>query len=77
MIEYTVRVASNSTKWLLNGRLHREDGPAIEWADGGEHWYLTGVRYSKEEWDRQLNPKINLTIAAIEVLLGYRINIVS
>ena len=21
---------------------HREDGPAIEWADGSKHWYLNG-----------------------------------
>jgi len=21
---------------------HREDGPAIEWADGDKHWYLNG-----------------------------------
>tara|TARA_R110000868_G_scaffold75946_3_gene218779 strand:+ start:5587 stop:5778 length:192 start_codon:yes stop_codon:yes gene_type:complete len=25
--------------WYLNGLLHREDGPAIEWFDGGKYWY--------------------------------------
>lgn len=24
------------------GQLHREDGPAIEWADGIKEWYLNG-----------------------------------
>ena len=27
-------------KWRLNGLYHREDGPAIEWADGIKYWYL-------------------------------------
>ena len=35
MIEYTVKVYPNGDKyWCLNGKLHREDGPAIEWANG-------------------------------------------
>lgn len=29
-------------KWLYNGRLHREDGPAIICEDGSEFWYLHG-----------------------------------
>ena len=37
MIEYTVNVYPNGTKsWFLNGKLHREDGPAGEWADGNK-----------------------------------------
>ena len=27
-------------EWYLNGKLHRTDGPAIEWADGSKAWYL-------------------------------------
>jgi hypothetical protein len=41
MIEYTVKVMAYGSKfWYLNGKLHREDGPAIEWASGGKRWYL-------------------------------------
>jgi hypothetical protein len=41
MIEYTVKVyASGNKQWWLNGKLHREDGPAVEYADGGKEWYL-------------------------------------
>jgi hypothetical protein len=31
--------------WYLNGKRHREDGPAEEWADGTKCWYwwLNGV----------------------------------
>jgi len=38
-----VKVNPNGTKsWLLNGKLHREDGPAIEYANGNKEWYLNG-----------------------------------
>jgi len=43
MIEYTVIVSDNGTReWYLNGNLHREDGPAVEYADGDRWWYLNG-----------------------------------
>ena len=29
-------------RWYLNGKLHRTDGPAIEWIDGSKSWYLNG-----------------------------------
>ena len=33
----------NGTKeWWLNGKLHREDGPAIEYANGNKEWCLNG-----------------------------------
>jgi len=28
--------------WLLGDKLHRLDGPAIEWANGYKVWYLHG-----------------------------------
>ena len=31
--------------WLLNGDLHRTDGPAFEWAEGTKAWYLNGKRH--------------------------------
>ena len=43
MIEYTVKVCPKGNKyWYLNGKLHREDGPAIEDASGYKAWYLNG-----------------------------------
>jgi len=29
-------------KWLINGELHRTDGPAYEHSDGTTWWYLNG-----------------------------------
>ena len=43
MIEYTVRVYPKGDKfWYLNGKRHREDGPAVEYARGDKFWYLNG-----------------------------------
>ena len=34
---------SNGDKmWRSNGQLHREDGPAVEYADGTKEWYKNG-----------------------------------
>ena len=49
MIEYTVQVyASGDKRWHLNGKRHREDGPAIERADGEKYWYLNGKRHRED-----------------------------
>ena len=29
-------------EWRLNGKLHREDGPAVEYPDGTKYWLLNG-----------------------------------
>jgi hypothetical protein len=31
---------SGRQEWLLNGKYHREDGPAIIFPDGHQHWCL-------------------------------------
>jgi hypothetical protein len=31
-------------RWYLNGKLHRLDGPAIEYSGGDKEWWLNGVR---------------------------------
>jgi len=35
-------------RWYLNCLLHREDGPAVEWASGIKCWYLNGQRHRKD-----------------------------
>ena len=33
-------------RWFnKQGDLHREDGPALEWATGRKEWYLNGNRH--------------------------------
>jgi len=49
MIEYTVTVCDNGDRfWFLNGELHREDGPAVEYVSGTKHWYLNGERHRED-----------------------------
>ena len=33
---------SGTKRWSLNGKHHREDGPAVEYANGDKEWYLNG-----------------------------------
>jgi hypothetical protein len=36
-------------KYYWNGQLlHREDGPAVEYTNGGEEWYLHGKRHRED-----------------------------
>ena len=35
-------VRKDGTRYYLNGKLHREDGPAVEYPDGTKSWYLNG-----------------------------------
>ena len=32
-------------RYYFDGKLHRTDGPAIEWANGDKHWYLHDQRH--------------------------------
>jgi len=49
MKEYTVRVYNNKTKWMNSNReYHREDGPAIEYANGDKYWYVNDERHRED-----------------------------
>ena len=40
---------SDGTKvWHLNGKCHREDGPAVELANGNKAWYLNHEKVDPE-----------------------------
>jgi len=36
-------------EWWFNGKIHREDAPAIEWKNGYKEWYLEGFWYREEK----------------------------
>ena len=49
MIEYTVNVYPSGYKaWYLNGKRHREDGPAVEYANGDKSWWLNGKLHRED-----------------------------
>ena len=50
MKTYTVKIDDNGTKrWYSKGKLHREDGPAVEWASGDKAWYLNGELVTEKD----------------------------
>ena len=47
-ITYQVTVNNHVTRWSLNGKLHRIDGPAIVYANGHHGWYLNGKLHRED-----------------------------
>lgn len=35
-------------RWTINGQLHREDGPAVEYASGTKFWYQNGLLHRED-----------------------------
>ena len=49
MKEYTVKVFNNGGReWYLNGKLHREDGPALDRVNGTKSWWLNGQLHRED-----------------------------
>src|SRR3990167_6847014 len=50
MKTYKVTVDSKSIMWydFESGKLHREDGPACEYANGGKLWYREGKLHRED-----------------------------
>jgi hypothetical protein len=64
-------VYANGTRyWRTDGVLHRENGPAIIYSDGVEEFWLNGIQQPNPEEVKEL------TVAGIEMRLGYRVKIV-
>jgi hypothetical protein len=54
-IKYEVKVYTNGNKyWYLNGKRHREDGPAKEHSNGYKSWWLNDELHREDgpaiEW---------------------------
>jgi hypothetical protein len=49
MKEYIVRVYSHKTEWFnKKEQLHREDGPAVEMANGTKEWWINGKLHRED-----------------------------
>ncbi len=53
--EYSwIELANGNKCWFLNGKYHREDGPAVEYANGTKIWRLNGKLHREDgpaiEW---------------------------
>ena len=53
---YEVRVYKNGNKsWWQDDKLHRTDGPAVEYASGTKAWYIDNFPYTEEEFNEKMN----------------------
>jgi hypothetical protein len=62
--------------WYLNGKLHRNNGPAIEFADGTKFWYLNDKQVTEAEHAEQTNPAVEMTMAEIYEALGKKVKVI-
>jgi len=51
---HCIKFHDGTREWRLDGKLHREDGPAIEWANGKRTWWLYGVQQEAPEIEASL-----------------------
>ena len=49
--------------WRLNDKLHREDGPAYEYADGSKEWWV-GQQDTPRGWSPLLNMLMAIRLGA-------------
>lgn len=48
--------ADESIRWYIEGKLHREDGPALE-NESEKVWYLNDIELTEQEFNRWLDKK--------------------
>ena len=70
MSQPEMRVGPDGEKcWTLKGKLHREDGPAVEYPNGEKYWFLNNEEVSWEQVFRQAkNPEIELRILSAALI---------
>jgi hypothetical protein len=64
-----VEYPDGSKSWWLNGKGHREDGPAYEGVNGSKLWWLNGKQYSETEWEKLVKGE-SLTSASAGVTVA-------
>ena len=50
-MKYKIKIENKylaSRRWHFKNKLHREDGPAVEYAQGSKSWYLNGKRHRED-----------------------------
>jgi hypothetical protein len=58
---------------IINGKCHREDGPAVEYTNGSKAWYINGKRLTEEEFNTRMNP-VELTLDEIAEKFGVSVD---
>ena len=72
IVEYT----NGDKEWYLNGKLHRESGPAIECAYGTKFWYLNDIEYTESKYKAKLSKSKSKCNKKIVTIKGKRYKLV-
>ncbi len=46
----SIKTSHGNIWWYKKGMLHREDGAAVEYIDGGKYYHLNGNEYSETKY---------------------------
>ena len=66
-IEYKVKVyADGGKEWYLNGKRHREDGPANEYADGDKLWFLNDKYLTEKQFNKKMKKSCKNKVVEID-----------
>ena len=68
-----------TTRWYKDAEhsiRHRENGPAVEYANGSKEWYINGKELTEAEFLAATQPVVEMTVADIEKLPGKRVKII-
>jgi hypothetical protein len=68
-----IKLYNKIKSWHTNGKRHRTDGPAIEYADGTKHWYIDGIEYSLEAYIDLVSEEVQIDIV-LNHLPGFKSN---
>lgn len=67
--QHFVQMSNGTRVWFHDKKLHRDDGPAIEYADGrGDIYYINGAEISFNNWVK-LHGKFHVTGKALTLLM--------
>jgi hypothetical protein len=70
---YSVVITKDHIEWYLNGKRHRDHGPAVEHANGDKVWYLNGELHRQARHRLKLDSKCDPDGPAIECTNGDKV----
>jgi hypothetical protein len=59
--------------WYHNYKMHREDGPAVEYVDGSKEWWIDG-ELVYDRFENQLHNYPNISEAFKKSIIKYRLD---
>jgi hypothetical protein len=69
MKKYTVEIdVCGNRYWYFKRKLHREDGPAIEYSNGYKAWYLNDKNYTEDEFNNLMLKGEDLPIKPLQLV---------